>query len=377
MDYLNSINMFFIVGKTRSGKDTIAKYLKENHGVEPIVSYTTRPKRDNETDGVEHYFVSKEKMDELKNTDMIAYTINHKTGIEYCGTSLDLKHGKWYSYIINPNGIKWFLANYKRNDIFFYIIYVDCPEEYLYKRGYERGEDLYVFEKRLKSEKAEFDRFKDEYLLHINTYIDTSKIEYEDMKDTTEKIYLNASLVLSHQQEVQIREGDEGFISRTPYYYPGDLTYLKKKDGKNVCELVRIMESKQFPSKHFESHVYICNEYPDTVFLESDFEDDLGVLDWLKMKFGLVKLIDKYKKHRVLCNRIIWSIILGILIFLSIRCIVNKGMAYFVWNVLFLGAMRIFVLWLEFGIVLGIIFVIVFGTIEIKNYIDHKRNKLD
>ena len=40
-----------IVGKTGTGKDTIAKYLYNKYGIDAICSYTTREKRDYETDG--------------------------------------------------------------------------------------------------------------------------------------------------------------------------------------------------------------------------------------------------------------------------------------------------------------------------------------
>ena len=55
-----------LVGKTGTGKDTIAKFLYETFGIESICSYTTRPKRDYEINGVEHYFIDKEKMAYLR-----------------------------------------------------------------------------------------------------------------------------------------------------------------------------------------------------------------------------------------------------------------------------------------------------------------------
>lgn len=45
-----------IVGPSGAGKTLAAEYLKEE-GIPSLVSYTTRPMRPGETDGVEHYFV--------------------------------------------------------------------------------------------------------------------------------------------------------------------------------------------------------------------------------------------------------------------------------------------------------------------------------
>jgi len=43
-----------LIGKTSSGKDTVARYIKDAYGINQVVSYTTRPKRPCETNGVEH-----------------------------------------------------------------------------------------------------------------------------------------------------------------------------------------------------------------------------------------------------------------------------------------------------------------------------------
>jgi guanylate kinase len=153
-----------IVGKTNSGKDGVAKYIKEKYDVPMVVSYTTRPKRDYETNGKEHWFVDKDKMAELKNRDdVIAYTINEKTGIEYCAIAgaLDSEN---MTYIINPEGIKWFYNNCKDNSLRMYSIYVDSKEEDIIHRGINRGDDVETLKLRLDSEREEFNEFRDGYL---------------------------------------------------------------------------------------------------------------------------------------------------------------------------------------------------------------------
>lgn len=153
-----------IIGKTSSGKDTIAKYLKYKFGVKPLVSYTTRPMRDGETDGVEHYFISKEEMKEMVDNEfesMIAYTQFPKTGYEYCALDPDpegIKDG-CLSYIINPEGIDWMQLNYKGNNKFF-SVYVDCDEDTIRRRALNRGDGVKAIEDRLDSEREQFDKYK-------------------------------------------------------------------------------------------------------------------------------------------------------------------------------------------------------------------------
>ncbi len=53
--------IYYIMGKSASGKDSIFKELKKKiPGLKDIVLYTTRPIRENETEGVEYHFVNEE-----------------------------------------------------------------------------------------------------------------------------------------------------------------------------------------------------------------------------------------------------------------------------------------------------------------------------
>ena len=154
-----------IVGKTASGKDTIARHLNDVLGIKPIVSYTTRPKRENEKDGVEHYFISDEQMDAiLRNgvANLIAYTQFPKTGYRYFAVDPDIDgtSDETRSYIINPDGIKWMKENYYGNGKFF-TVYIDCDEDTILKRATNiRGDKLDDVIKRLDSEREQFDAFK-------------------------------------------------------------------------------------------------------------------------------------------------------------------------------------------------------------------------
>ena len=57
--------IFCIMGKSSSGKDTIFKLLVEEntHNLKEVVSYTTRPIRNNETHGVEYFFINKDGLE--------------------------------------------------------------------------------------------------------------------------------------------------------------------------------------------------------------------------------------------------------------------------------------------------------------------------
>ena len=61
--------LFCIMGKSASGKDTIFKRLVQDEALnlKTVVSYTTRPMREGEQEGVEYYFVSPKTMKSLRD----------------------------------------------------------------------------------------------------------------------------------------------------------------------------------------------------------------------------------------------------------------------------------------------------------------------
>lgn len=59
--------IYYVMGKSCSGKDTIYRRLTERHPeLRVVVPYTTRPIREGEQDGVEYFFVDREKMEEMR-----------------------------------------------------------------------------------------------------------------------------------------------------------------------------------------------------------------------------------------------------------------------------------------------------------------------
>lgn len=164
--------LIIIMGKTNSGKDFVAKYIGERFQIPDLVSYSTRPKRDYEVNGKEHWFITKEEMARIKKEeDLIAYTINDKTQIEYCATAQCMT-GDPSIYILNPHGLFWGLEHGKLKNIPYITIYVECDEKLILERGIARGDDEQVLRKRLDSEKNEFNAFRDnkeyDFILYNN-----------------------------------------------------------------------------------------------------------------------------------------------------------------------------------------------------------------
>lgn len=167
------MKIIILTGKTSTGKDSAARYIEEEYGIHPIVSYTTRDMRVGEVNGREHYFVSEEEMDDLeKRDDILAWTKFDRTGIRYCASTKDLDDDGVYTYILNPNGIKWLREHYKGKAEII-SLYFDLSETAIIRRALIRGDIREVVEDRLDSEREQFDAFKESG--KFDALIDSSK----------------------------------------------------------------------------------------------------------------------------------------------------------------------------------------------------------
>lgn len=72
--------IYYVMGKSCSGKDTIYKRLAKMHPeFRTIVPYTTRPIREGESDGVEYFFVDEERLGEMQEAGRIIEARSYDT----------------------------------------------------------------------------------------------------------------------------------------------------------------------------------------------------------------------------------------------------------------------------------------------------------
>ncbi len=65
--------IFYLIGKSATGKDTIYKLLLQDStlSLKPVVLYTTRPIREGETNGIEYYFTDNNYLEFLRKQNKI------------------------------------------------------------------------------------------------------------------------------------------------------------------------------------------------------------------------------------------------------------------------------------------------------------------
>lgn len=150
-----------IVGPSGSGKTTMANTMAEV-GIPTIVSYTTRPMREGETNGKEHWFVTPDQ--KPKQSEMIAYTQfgDH----EYWATKSQIT--SLCTYVIDEKGLEYLMSRISQSTIVF-SVYIDRDIEDILKSGVDK--------KRCARDKnrKKMDLSKYDYVIHNNYTLDEFK----------------------------------------------------------------------------------------------------------------------------------------------------------------------------------------------------------
>lgn len=105
-----------IIGNSGSGKSTIATEM-EKFGIRQIVSYTTRPMRDGEVNGIGHFFISDEMAQHLLMAHRpLAYTMfgGYRYFALFQNISIPYSRHDIVSYVIDEKGFLNLLRNVNR-----------------------------------------------------------------------------------------------------------------------------------------------------------------------------------------------------------------------------------------------------------------------
>jgi guanylate kinase len=117
--------IFYVMGKSASGKDTIYKNLTEMlPQLRQVVLYTTRPIREGEKDGGEYYFTTGDRLNELREEGKIIEERTYQTAL-----------GPWSYFTVDDGQI-----DVKSGDTYLMI---GTLESYEKTRNYY-GEDLLI-----------------------------------------------------------------------------------------------------------------------------------------------------------------------------------------------------------------------------------------
>lgn len=180
--------MIILLGKTNSGKTTIQDILCKQYGYKPIVTCTTRPKRDGEIDGKTYHFLSNDeflaKIADKKFAEYRSYNSVH--GVWFYGSLKSSYRTKNGIIILNPYGfkeIKKQLTNYKEKP---FSVFLNADDECIRNRAAERGDASAEIERRIVADEIDFAGIENE----VNLCIDVNTDMPEIIADKIDKTYL-------------------------------------------------------------------------------------------------------------------------------------------------------------------------------------------
>lgn len=147
-----------LMGKTCSGKDTLVNELAKKKW-KRIVTYTSRPKRKGEKDGVNYHFISEEdfasKIEEGFFAEWKSYNVGGK--IWYYGSPLkELEEAesdnKKHIIILTPAGVR----DVKKHINNLFTVYLYSNHATILKRLKERKDKNDTIERRMKADDEDF-----------------------------------------------------------------------------------------------------------------------------------------------------------------------------------------------------------------------------
>jgi len=178
--------MLVLCGGSGTGKDTIMKVLTDKYGYNRLVTYTTRPMREGEVNGIDYHFIDRKTFNVLCAGDFFAETTSYKVANneiwEYGTAKRDIKDDR--IVILNPSGLKE-LKKDKTLDIVAFRLFASYGE--LWNRLRERGDDSEEAARRIEADEKDFTDINDfiDFAIRTDGHYST-----EEMADIINNLYL-------------------------------------------------------------------------------------------------------------------------------------------------------------------------------------------
>lgn len=165
-----------LIGKSGSGKTTIAKDISRITKIPLIVSCTTRPIREKETNGIEYHFINNKQFRGMVNdNELIAKDFVVARNWHYGYKKSDILKHKQCIVVVTPKGYEELKNTYGNNVIGIYLN-VDDKTLLLRNLNRENNPDCTEVCRRFIADKKDFEGFMCEYIIDNNyEYVGTIK----------------------------------------------------------------------------------------------------------------------------------------------------------------------------------------------------------
>lgn len=182
--------LIILMGKSAVGKDyTLKQFLNKHPSFSKLVTYTTRPPRDQEVNGVDYNFISKSDfLKKIEDDFFIEYkfytTLVNGVQDEWCyGTGkISLDENK--IVILSPSGAKVLKNWCEDNDIQCYVCYLYCDDEIRTERAKARLPfDQKEWDRRMVSDRIDFNDNNLNGLVDFTILTNSDKTVEEQLND--------------------------------------------------------------------------------------------------------------------------------------------------------------------------------------------------
>ena len=191
LSYMTIYNKpLIILGPSGVGKDTMINKLKEKYPEKfyKLPSFTTRPKRDGETDGIDYFFVTKEKFLEMKNEGKLFGIQEYNNNFYASNKHVLREKTKGDKIIILNYNIE--TANSIKDQFKFNFIAIMPPSEAeLRKRLIKRGTKKEEIEKRMQNSIREINLIQEAYYIKFRVVNDKEDKCLNDIENHLKKLY--------------------------------------------------------------------------------------------------------------------------------------------------------------------------------------------
>ncbi len=172
--------MLVMIGASASGKTEIAKKLIDQHGFHKMITYTTRPPRPMEHDGIDYHFLTQKAFlkKEAAGDFIETVTYNHHLyGTAFKDTSPDKV------LIVDPSGAN---VLYEKLNGAVVLFFIESPENLRRLRMSARGDQPADIENRIQKDAI---RFKKENMKHIDYIINNETASLDKLTKTILSLY--------------------------------------------------------------------------------------------------------------------------------------------------------------------------------------------
>lgn len=172
------------IGKTSSGKTTLAEIISQELDLHLAISTTTRPIRPNET-GQEYHFITDEEFNKLDFIEKREYKVYNNDIWYYGYTTDEFNHDNCIA-IVDVQGFYSLRDHFGKDKVIPFYIYAN--EDILRMRLKDRGDNPLEINRRLEDDNEKFKSFIDSHDYYKICNEDSLDQSIEEIKSILNKI---------------------------------------------------------------------------------------------------------------------------------------------------------------------------------------------